>query len=192
MGYRIRLGRVSKSEKEKYAGKSCEEVMKDLGDDLSPYRPPFHEQLYEIGKYVDYPECRSPFYDFDVYEECEGEFDILSKEGLLKIIDAHHTDVFEYYQKLFESAAGIFIEKNGTEEDREELEAEVVSSFRRMMNEWDRKYRLKPYRLEDREDGESWDGDISGSWLKEYVIFNLAHIYRNFDWENDYLIYSGW
>jgi len=26
----------------------------------------------------------------------------------------------------------------------------------------------------------------------EYAIFNLVYIYRTFDWENDYLIYSGW
>ena len=49
------------------------------------------------------------------------------------------------------------------------------------------KFKLTPYIL-----GDSKPGSIVSSWFKEYAIFNLVHILHTFDWDNDYLIYSGW
>ena len=53
--------------------------------------------------------------------------------------------------------------------------------------EWGNKF-LNPYYLDE----ETTDGAIVKSWEYEYAIFNLVYIYRTFDWENDYLIYSAW
>jgi hypothetical protein len=190
MGYRIKLGRIPKTEKEQYKGKTEEEVYKMLGDDeFSSYRPPNHEELFEIGKYVSYENGRSPFYDFEMEDT---EFDILSKEGLLSIIEETHKELADYFFEMNEAIVNVFekIEK------KEELDFYTVEGFDKVVShlrskavEWKNEYRLKPYRLEE---NKKMDGYVSSSWLKEYSIFNLAHIYRTFDWENDYLIYSGW
>lgn len=174
MGYRVRLGKVPKSARAKYAGKTKEELTELYGEDDGEdnYFPAEHieehKQLYEIGKYVDYNQNTEPFYDFELEDT---EFCIMSKEGLLNIIKEYHKLTYKYYSEL-------------TVEEFEEFK-------RSKMNEWevDSKWGLKPYRLDERAD---CDGFITGSWKIEYSIFNLVYIYRTFDWDNDYLIYSGW
>jgi len=179
MGYRVRLGRIAKSEREKYKGKSYEECSKLYGDkyDCFPsYRLPEHEELFEIGKYWDFKhetgetEKLEGFYDFDVYKECESEFYIMSKPQLLKIIDWYHDKIYLYFQDLYDG-----------KEDPQVYFASKV-------NEWKDKKWTKPYWLDE----EHSDGEVVRSWKYEYAIFNITHIYRTFDWENDYLIYSGW
>lgn len=51
MGYRTRLGRIAKKEREKYIGKSLEQLQSEFTD-FWPCRPLGHEELYEIGKYA--------------------------------------------------------------------------------------------------------------------------------------------
>ncbi len=178
MGYRLRLGKVKKTEEEKYAGKTYEEVteiIEKIEEDSAPYRPPFHTELFEIGKYVKYDKHMIPFYDFDIEADCEAGFYIMTKEGLKFIIGDYHLKVYNMY-------------KNLSNESRRNTRA----FFERRAREWDSSSKLKmnmnPYYLDE----EKTDGEIAKSWQYEYAIFNLVHIYRTFDWDNDYLIYSGW
>jgi len=174
MGYRIRLGKKPKTVKAKYAGKTEEELDGRYGENdgenkyFSAAYPPEHTELYEIGKHVDYNQHTESFYDFKLEDQ---EFLIMTKEGLANIINEYHKSIFEYYSKL----------------DKDNFENHIRSK----VNEWDveKPFGLKPYRLEEPDD---CDGFITGSWKIEYAIFNLVYIYRTFDWDNDYLIYSGW
>lgn len=171
MGYRARLGKIAKKERDKYKGKTYLEVYDMLPED-APYRPLEHTQLYELGKYVEYGEGLEPFYDFDVYEECEAEFHIMTKEKLRDIIKDYHYKNHKYFKDLYEG---------------DDLE-QIKNYLRTKLREWGDSSSRQPYWL----DQKNTDGEIASSWLYEYAIFNLVYIYRTFDWKNDYLIYSAW
>ena len=174
MGYRIRLGKVAKSEKEKYSGMTYKEVEATMPECSALYRPPFHTELYEIGKYVDYSDGVEDFYDFDIQELTESEFGIMSKDCLKKCIETYHKEISDYYIKL------------------EKEPERHPGYFNRKVRQWypEKHLSITPYYLDEPSD--KTDGEIVRSWLMEYAIFNLVYIYRTFDWENDYLIYSGW
>ncbi len=172
MGYRVRLGRVIKLEAESFRDLSENEL--DEMDQVY-YRPEFHDELVEIGKGYSMPEHRTPFYTkFELEEE---EFDILSKEGLAAIIEDFRNDIETYYTEI------------------EEEEKDFHFSWRQ--SQWKKgtlgpKFPNEPLAYYLRDGDQSTDGFITGSWVKEYAIFNLIYLYRTFDFENDYLIYSGW
>lgn len=171
MGYRVRLGSVPKWYRERCKDvKSYDEWEEKYNkeDNHACYRPDVHTQLYEIGKYVSFSEEMEDFYSFEIEEK---EFKICTKEDLKRIIKWYHQEIKEYYLKL------------GTEKG-----TDFESHKRNMLREWDSPLDLEPYYLDE----ENTDGDIVKSWKLEYAIFNLVYIYRTFDFENEYLIYSGW
>jgi hypothetical protein len=181
MGYRVRLGKIPKSAQEKYAHLTESPDYEEDGENIfgkgnTAYYPTEHTQLYEVGKYVNYPEHRTPFYNFKLDEE---EFDILSKEGLAAIIEEFRNDVFEYYSDLLTAVSSNPVAAN----------AGIIEHMSSYASEWEGKW-LKPYYLDESDDHK--DGAIVHSWKKEYAIFNLVYIYQTFDWENDFLIISGW
>jgi len=168
MGYRARLGKIPKSCREQYKGLTVDRVTELIGDDCySPYYPPQHIQLYELGKYISYGKDKEQFYDFDCYKECESEFVILTKPDLADIIETERKDIAEFYSTA-----------------TDETKIQIVDNLAR---EWDNKF-MKPYYLHEKET----DGPLVSSWDRSYAIFNIVQIYRSFDWENDYLIYSAW
>ena len=169
MGYRARLGRVAKKEKERFVGKSYEEVKTMLLNEGAPYRPDFHIQLYELGKYFNFTKGTKSFYAFDIEKVCGAEFFIMSKEELKELIEECHDIIYQNYAHLLQ----------GNRDIQEFLASRV--------REWCAKF-LTPYYL----DQEKTDGEIVCSWQYEYAIFNLVYIYRTFNWEKDYLIYSAW
>lgn len=171
MGYRTRLGRLSKKDAPDLLKISLEE-WKDKGESPqyeSPASPKVHEELFEIGKYFHYEsEHKKPFYpDPEILKYFESEFEILEKEGLKGIIQWYHNKIIEVFSVSDE---------------------ELLTGAKKKLEVWNNKFDLLPYWLDE----ERTDGAIVRSWLYEYAIFNLVHIYRTFDWENDYLIYSAW
>ncbi|EPE2648811.1 hypothetical protein KW516_18715 [Vibrio fluvialis] len=188
MGYRIRLGKIPKSEHEKFIGKTYEESRALLAEGECFYRLKAHTELYEIGKNCSYEnEHLTDFYSFDISELEESDFRILSRDGLIKLIDDYKADIAEYYAELFDK---IVEANNGN--DREDLvlpegiSGEILSMLHAKRNDWCSEY-SKIVQLESGRDGE-----MTGSWRMEYAIFNIVHILKTFDWDNDYLIYSGW
>lgn len=176
MGYRLRLGKIAKAERVRFKGMTVDQIKACLGDDEAWYRPETHQKLYELGKYVDYSEDMENFYDFDGEE---NDFKIVTKEKLKEIIESYHKNIKNNFNKLFNIISN--------EECKDKI-IDVVSHLGRKKTEWDNEFGVFPYYL----DQENTDGFIASSWLYEYAIFNLVYIYRTFDWENDYLIYSGW
>lgn len=176
MGYRVRLGKIPKSVREKYAGKTYDQLAEMYGEHLSgedsyfpAAYPPEHTQLYEIGKYVDYNKHTEPFYDFDLHE-CE--FHIMSEEGLRYIISEYHKEIYEFYRDM----------------KPEEYAGHIRMKALRWNPDPEENFGVFPYYMDE----EHTDGFIVRSWSMEYAIFNIVYIYKTFDWENDYLIYSGW
>ena len=169
MGYRSRLGKVAKIEKDRFNGKTHDEVEQLLGEYNSPYYPDFHTQLYELGKYYNFTKGKIPFYSFDIEEIYETEFYIMTKDELKELIREYHDLIYQYYEKLAQG-------KDNVDE-----------FIRSKARQWCAKS-IDPYWL----DQEKTDGAIVRSWEYEYAIFNLVYIYRTFDWETDYLIYSAW
>lgn len=206
MGYRIRLGLFPKDKYYLYENESYEDIKKYVEEQsnldkksYSLYYPKEHEQLYEIGKYVSYENGRQPFYKkFNLYEEEESEFDILTKEGLQYIIKESHKEIKKLYNNLFNCFE--VTNPSGTENNikiKEYIDGEykkpldlLFSFIHSKKYEWDEscKYIL-PYRLDE---PLGCDGEIASSWSIEYAIFNLVYIYRTFDFEKNFLIYSGW
>ena len=185
MGYRIRLGKVSKNFEHirNWSVKEIDEYFDNsYREHGSSYNPKFHTEYYEIGKHIHFPKHRELFYKNYDLEECE--FDVITKEGLKVIIEEFRKMVFSHMEKCKTTMEKI-IDNKETEED--ELNA-VYNHFRGMVSEWSGKHVL-PYRLD--EDDEC-DGFIATSWKYEYAIFNLVYIYRTHDFDKDYLIYSGW
>jgi hypothetical protein len=172
MGYRARLGKVKKSEKEYWQNKSYDEVDEEIGSENAVYFPPFHTQIYELGKYFNFTQGKTPFYSFDVEEETECEFFIMSKQELKELIQDCHEIIYQYFERM---AQGLKYEDT----PQEHVEDKARS--------WGNQF-INPYYLDE----EKTDGEITKSWSYEYSIFNLVYIYRTFDWENDYLIYSAW
>lgn len=194
MGYRIRLGKVSKKEKQRFKGLNHEQaVIENGGENNSLYYPPFHTQLYEIGKYVAFEKGRTAFYDFDIVDATEAEFDVLDKEGLAFVIESYRKSTLDFYIKIlkpFENYAKL-AEPHAKLDNKNLPDTEhicrVLANIQGKIDIWQSQF-SKPYYLDE----EKTDGEIVSSWSIEYAIFNLVHIYRTFDWKNDYLIYSGW
>ena len=174
MGYHNRLGRVAKHHKDAVSGMTYKQAAEYAGKNGAVYRPTWHTELYEIGKYFSFQsEHLTAFYDtFDVSKECESEFYILTKEGLKELIAYYHSLVHEGLQEI------------ASDENRRQHYVDCK------LRNWDAKdkYNILPYWLDE----ENTDGEIVRSWDMEYAIFNLVHIYRTFKWDDDYLIYSGW
>ena len=191
MGYRLRIGRIAKTERDKYKGRTEEEVQSMVGEGFASYYPPNHEELYELGKYISYGEDFERFYDF---KHEDNDFSIMKKEDLKVLIEVYHkkvADMYTIYLKIISDEPLIDKEKEdnyiyGTEEkEKERAKNKLTSFFYGKKNEWEGKYGCNPYSLDPGK-------DLVQSWYYEYAIFQLVQIYRTFDWDNDYMIYSGW
>lgn len=194
MGYRVRVGKINKKVAEGFRHNThtiLKEHFENRRDNF--YYPEQHTELYEMGKHVDFTTVcteRQPFYtQFNVYEEEECEFEIITQNDLKAIINEYCKWNQEYFSGLWEEWIAA-IKDIPLEEDvtiPRELAGKLSSHLSSKHHAWEPRWRLCPVKFEP-----STDGEMTGSWLIEYAIFNLIHILKTFDWENDYLIYSGW
>ena len=171
MGYRVRLGSVPKWYRQRCVDVRSDEEWDEKfnqHENHASYRPDVYQELYEIGKYVHFSDKMEDFYNFSLEEV---EFKVCTKEDLKRIIQWYHDEILEYYQSL------------GTSKG-----ADFDSHKRTMLSEWNRSFKSAPYFLDE----DYTDGYIARSWKLEYTIFNLVYIYRTFDFDKEYLIYSGW
>ena len=190
MGYRLRLGEIDKKIAEKFRHKSYKEIMKGKNKDEEfnyLVLPQGYKQLYELGKYVSYNKGTKRFYTRFNIKKREYDFFIMSKEGLRYIIEEYAESTKTHYEELFNKAKTFLQKPPVSAKMKRAIIEEFISHFNFMQMEWTNKY-CKPYWLDEKDT----DGEIVRSWKMQYAIFNLVYIYRTFDWENKYLIYSGW
>lgn len=93
---------------------------------------------------------------------------IINKEIMKSIIEFYRNKVVAYYSNLLNN------------ESRELLDEHMKN----MCNEWISNY-PKPYNLCDNV------LSIADSKINEYRIFDLVHIYKTFDWDNKYMLFSN-
>lgn len=186
MGYRHRIGKVKKSEYKKYKEMTEEQILAEIGEDESVYYPPFHKQLYELGKYCSFSgTTKIPFYSFELPDT---EFWIIDKPFLKEIINDQRKSVAEYYSDLKSLADSIGNGVALTEKQMKFVQAQLMPTANSRLSEWSGKFGISPYWLDEK----CTDGRLVRSWAYEYSIFNLVDIYQSFDWENDLMILSAW
>jgi len=166
MGYRNYIEKLPRSVYEQYKDLTAKEIEEKYGEDFYIGREHGLVELHCLGKYCDFDieNLLTRFYKEEMPWECDIEFSLGSKELLLRIIEHYR----EYVEKFYTNLA---------EKSQEENKQHALS----MAREWSSNY--PPYSLDGSE--------MISSWKYEYAIFDLVRIYREFDWENDVLIYTG-
>lgn len=163
MGYRRRLGRIPKANRDALRGVS-------FAEDQAVYDTEGYEQLFDIGSGDFCPRDLKNFFDFELGEY---EFQIVEKEQLREMIENYRKQIYSYYKEVVDELDGW----------------RALNVLKTKMNEWEALFQ-KPYYLD--EEHNKKDGAIVRSWHHDYAIFNIVYIYQHFDWENDYLILCGW
>lgn len=193
MSYRVRLGKISKEAAEplrSMSQKETEEYYSTRSDSLC--QPIDHVELYEIGKSFHSEVGRTPFYSFNLDDE---EFSILTKEGLRALILEYEESVKSYYKDTLTPIQNTLLNINKNNSDYKAntislvLTRDKFSTLLYLLNslnfEWVQKRTILQF-------DNMQDGEMTTSWRMEYAIFNLMYIYKTFNFDNDYLIYSGW
>ena len=181
MGYRNYLNRLPKSTYLEVKDLTEHELCKLYGDYdehengeieawFSERDLPGFEELYELGKYCEFKidGVKSRFWTHRMSGEDDCEFSLGSKELVLQIIDEYRQAVFEGYEKF------------SKETNLELIHKEMVNKAR----EWREDY--PPYNIDEN------TTKLVNSWKYEYEVFELVKLLKNFDWENDVLIYNGY
>ncbi len=167
MGYRNYINKLPRVIYEEFKDLSVSEIEEKYGEDFYIGKEQSLTELHCLGKYCDFDiePLISRFFKEEMPWECDMEFSLGSKELLERIIEHYREYVYDFYTELAEKSP--------------EKQKEHASY---MAREWRKEY--PPYSLND-------DSEMVTSWKYEYAIFELVRIYREFDWENDVLIYSG-
>ncbi len=211
MGYRLYLGSIPRKGMRKYRKATpealCAEFKEEEDDSSSNYYwPPSFPHLTELhclGKYVDYTR-NGKYKNFFSFEHPDGEFVVVDKEFLGKIIEDYRSAIHENYVKMHDIMKRL-TDKKKLEEISEEFkkldntptyESKDAEAFhcikerlRRGVFEWSVMEGgfIPAYKLDDLDSDEF----ISSSWSYEYAIFNLIYLYKTFDFKKNYLIYYG-
>lgn len=162
----------------------------------------FTEQIYELGKYVDYSEWmeRVIFSDEKLQNRySEYSFHELKKDVLKNIIEDYSQKVAEYYKSLFEWTKEAHIFSMSLWKYRLKRKEQMREIFRHLQQRyydfsWKKIYKKtrhsrkmfmwrKPFNID-------W-GTITNSWEYEYAIFELIRIYRGFD-DTKYTLLYYW
>lgn len=203
MWYRLYLAKMPKDEFEAMKKMTFDEFYEKYWDwefawekDLK-WIYDFTEQIYELGKYVDYSEGmeRVVFADEKLQNRYwEYSFHELQKDVLKNIIEDYSQKVAEYYKSL---VTWIEFPWFMIEDKKIKRKNQMQRIFRHLQQKsfdfgekkiWKKTrhwskicFWRKPYNI----DG----GAITNSWEYEYAIFELIRIYREFDEEKYALLY---
>lgn len=149
-------------------------------DGEKPYCAIFRigKEIYEFGKYVDWAfemqdRNESVFTSEELKQRYEDYgFVLCSQDDFLTAINEYRLKIVSYLKSLLSDGEKSDKERKVDIEDR--------------LHKWDNG--LKYYAVNcDLEQSR-----ICNAWLYEYAIFELARVYKMFDWENDALVLVGW
>lgn len=110
---------------------------------------------------------------------------VVGKEGLLEAISIYQEKVLNFYKGLLVDGEerhlpfGITI----TKDDVKSID-KVVSHIE------DKIWSISNRGLADIDEDNKWQ--VTSSWEYEHSIFNLVHILKSIDWEQDTLLFYGW
>jgi hypothetical protein len=141
------------------------------------------DELYEFGKYYEnseemYKHGDSLFSSDELNEDyCDYGAIVLEADGLLCALDWQRQHIIEMYKDLLR-------EKSAREWDARSQLDRLIENAKDYLAWWE--YADGPADL-DRE-----HECLVHSWLYEHTYFELARIYKTFDWDNKSMLFMGW
>lgn len=195
MGYRHYFYLVKKSDVEKCNNIVFDELKRQYGDadgyiDFGEVFP--RTEVFEFGKlyYEDtaeriYNTGEPLFGDKDCQEYFEDYYPfVVGKEGLLEAIKIYKEKVINAYQSLLgdgqevQYPLGITMTEDISEHDK-------MKNFVKSRLLW-----IQKYHFEDINETNKYK--VSKSYIYEHAIFNLIHLLKVIDWDNETILFYGW
>lgn len=195
MGYRHYFYIVKKSDVEKCNNIVFDELKRQYGDadgyiDFGEVFP--RTEVFEFGKlyYEDtaeriYNTGEPLFGDKDCQEYFEDYYPfVVGKEGLLEAIKIYKEKVINAYQSLLgdgqevQYPLGITMTEDISEHDK-------MKNFVKSRLLW-----IQKYHFEDIDETNKYK--VSKSYIYEHAIFNLIHLLKVIDWDNETILFYGW
>lgn len=195
MGYRHYFYIVKKSDVEKCNNIVFDELKRQYGDadgyiDFGEVFP--RTEVFEFGKlyYEDtaeriYNTGKPLFGDKDCQEYFEDYYPfVVGKEGLLEAIKIYKEKVINAYQSLLgdgqevQYPLGITMTEDISEHDK-------MKNFVKSRLLW-----IQKYHFEDIDETNKYK--VSKSYIYEHAIFNLIHLLKVIDWDNETILFYGW
>lgn len=110
---------------------------------------------------------------------------IVGKEGLLEAISIYQEKVLKYYKDLLVDGGERRLPLGIT------LTVDDVKSIDKLVEHIRDKIESISYRgLANIDEDNKWQ--VTTSWEYEHSIFNLVHILKSIDWEQDTILFYGW
>lgn len=136
------------------------------------------ERIYSKGKPLfSIDQVQDKFFDYKPY--------VVGKDGLLEAISIYQEKVVKYYKDLLVDGQDRHIPLGIT------IRQEDVKSIDKLLSHIKDKIRSMVYRgIANIDEKDKWQ--VTPSWEYEYSIFNLVHILKTIDWEEDTLLFYGW
>jgi len=210
MGYRNYLGTLPKADYETIKDMTLEEFYKHKGHtyhedpeerDYLSFRSVIKDDLLELGKYVDSfdekfftPAFSDPELN-EMFHNSDCEFVKVEKEFLAELIEYYSEKVRSYYTALlepFKNPSGEykadFLNELVPDDTSNGALFEIFKHVQDIAGEWGiggwGGNEQRPYSLDP-------ESEMISSWKFEHSIFQMVSLYRNFDFENNVLIYYG-
>ena len=205
MGYRHYFYKVSKKEVETVKDMTLAEVMqyaKTQGAEVWEEDNSFYfndrefmnkTEVFEFGKLY-WDDTADRIYDkgvplFNQKEMQEAVNDyapyVVGKEGVLEAIAIYREKILNYYKDLLVDGVDLQYPLGIT------LRKEDVKSVDKVIKHIEDKIISLSYRdVADINESNKWA--VTGSWEYEHSIFNLVHILKTIDWEQDTILFYGW
>lgn len=205
MGWRISLYRLPKQTADKWKGITEEqyhtdEVWEKMYDELAS-ECIFYDTLTGIICEDRDKKLHSDFF-INGIDTDESAFITISKEQFLDIIGEVRQRIIKWFdgRKVDNDELGDYWKSPKSLYLNHGVPWTADSAMKENQNEWNNKaYQWKirfkgdksekEYHYMNIELTDKWK--VSGGWSYEYLIFDLIHIYKIFDWDNDVLLAIG-
>jgi hypothetical protein len=128
-----------------------------------------------------------PLFTKDEVQEAFSDFCpyVVGKDAVLEAISIYQEKVLKYYKGLLVDGEERKIPFGLT------LTIDDVKSIDKVLEHLRDKISSISYRgLADIDESNKWQ--VTSSWEYEHSIFNLVHILKSIDWEQDTLLFYGW
>jgi hypothetical protein len=203
MGYRHYFYKVKKADVETIKDMDYEQLKKyvaDCGGDVVDDENYVNfddvisqTELHEFGKLY-WDNTAKRIYDKGTplfsKKETQDAFDdyspyIVGKEGLLEAISIYQEKVLNYYKGLLVDGEERQLPLGIT------LTVEDVKSMDKVLEHLsDKISRISYCGIANIDEDRKWQ--VTSSWEYEHSIFNLVHILKSIDWQEDTILFYGW
>lgn len=110
---------------------------------------------------------------------------VVGKDGVLEAIAIYQEKVISYYKGLLKDGQDYSLPLGLT------IHIDDVKSMDKLVEHIEDKLQKILYMgLADTNEENKWQ--VTRSWEYEYSIFNLVHILKSIDWEQDTILFYGW